>query len=149
MYADNDASIHERYIRQLIADKNSQEDGARKQVYKLKGDPRITPVGRFLRKTSLDELPQFANVLSGCMSLVGPRPPVPYEFAAYEVWHRRRLLASKPGITGFWQVEGRSRVRFDEMVRMDLEYSRAWSLWLDLRILLKTPRAVLSGDGAY
>jgi lipopolysaccharide/colanic/teichoic acid biosynthesis glycosyltransferase len=83
------------------------------------------------------------------MSLVGPRPPIPYELEAYDVWHRRRLLEVKPGITGLWQVSGRSRLRFDDMVRLDLKYAQAWSLWLDLRILLQTPRAVLTGDGAY
>ena len=116
--------------------------------YKLTADPRITPVGRFLRKTSLDELPQFFNVLQGDMSLVGPRPPVPYEFERYDLWHRQRLLAVKPGITGLWQVDGRSRVKFDDMVRLDIRYAGSWSLWLDIKILLQTPRAVLSGDGA-
>jgi lipopolysaccharide/colanic/teichoic acid biosynthesis glycosyltransferase len=105
-------------------------------------------VGGFLRRTSLDEIPQFFSVLAGHMSLVGPRPPIPYEFANYEIWHRRRLLAVKPGITGFWQVEGRSRVKFDEMVRMDIAYARTWSLWMDIKILLRTPSAVVSGNGA-
>ena len=113
-------------------------------VYKLASDKRITPIGRFLRKTSLDELPQFINVLRGEMSLVGPRPPIPYEVAAYQTWHRRRVLEVKPGITGLWQVTGRSRVRFDEMVRLDLRYA-TWSPWLDLKILLRTPRAVIKG----
>ena len=102
-----------------------------------------------MRKTSLDELPQFFNVLLGDMSLVGPRPPIPYEVESYDVWHRRRLLDVKPGITGLWQVTGRSRTTFDDMVPLDLEYATSWSLWLDLKILLKTPRAVLAGDGAY
>jgi lipopolysaccharide/colanic/teichoic acid biosynthesis glycosyltransferase len=83
------------------------------------------------------------------MSLVGPRPPVPYEVEAYDVWHRRRLLEARPGITGLWQVNGRSRTKFDEMVRLDLQYARKQSLWLDLKILLRTPAAVVSGDGAY
>jgi len=87
--------------------------------------------------------------LKGEMSLVGPRPPVPYEYDYYELWHRRRVLEAKPGITGLWQVTGRSRATFDEMVRMDLRYARSWSLWLDIKILLKTPQAVLSGTGAY
>ena len=120
-----------------------------KVVYKLTADPRVTRVGRLLRKTSLDELPQLLNVLLGEMSLVGPRPPIPYELEDYDVWHRRRLLEVKPGITGLWQVNGRSRLRFDDMVRLDLKYAQAWSLGLDLKILLQTPRAVFSGDGAH
>ena len=112
-------------------------------------DPRITPSGRFIRRTSLDELPQFLNILRGEMSLVGPRPPLAYEYEEYDVWHRRRVLEVKPGLTGLWQVSGRSRVRFDDMVRLDLQYARDWSLWLDMRILMETPRAVVFGDGAY
>ena len=115
----------------------------------MTNDPRITRVGRFLRRTSLDELPQFLNVLQGEMSLVGPRPAIPYELAAYQTWHRRRVLEAKPGITGLWQVQGRSRVGFDEMVRLDLRYVRSWSPWLDLKILLQTPKAVMDGTGAY
>ena len=111
-------------------------------------DPRITRVGRFLRRTSLDEVPQFLNVLKGDMSLVGPRPPLRYEVDCYQVWHKTRLLVAKPGITGPWQIAGRSRVRFDDMVRMDLEYAKSRSLWLDVKILLKTPGAVFSGTGA-
>ena len=114
-------------------------------VYKIKNDPRVTPVGRFLRKTSLDELPQFFNVLRGEMSLVGPRPPIPYEVEAYDIWHRRRFLEVKPGITGLWQVEGRSRIKFDEMVRLDLKYAKTWSPWLDIKILLRTPHGCLAG----
>jgi len=106
-------------------------------------------MGRFIRKTSLDELPQFINVLKGNMSLVGPRPPIPYELESYALWHRRRIMEARPGITGEWQVYGRSRTTFDEMVRMDLHYIRNQSLWFDLKILFKTPFAVLSGDGAY
>jgi len=104
----------------------------------------VTSVGRFLRKTSLDEVPQFVNVLLGDMSLVGPRPPIPYEVDAYDIWHRRRLLGVKPGITGLWQVNGRSRTTFDEMVRLDLQYATSWSVWLDLKILLRTPGAVVA-----
>src|SRR6266540_1523508 len=115
-------------------------------VFKIKNDPRVTPIGRFLRKTSLDELPQLFNVLMGDMSLVGPRPPVPYEFVCYKTWHRRRLADIRPGITGLWQVKGRSSVGFDDMVRLDLRYARTWSLWLDFTILLATPRAVMSGN---
>jgi lipopolysaccharide/colanic/teichoic acid biosynthesis glycosyltransferase len=97
----------------------------------------------------MDELPQFINVLKGEMSLVGPRPAISYEFEKYSLWHRRRILEAKPGITGIWQVNGRSRTTFDEMVRMDLQYINKKSVWLDLKILLKTPLVVLSGDGAY
>ncbi len=118
-------------------------------VFKLVGDTRITRVGAFLRKTSLDELPQFINVLRGEMSLVGPRPPIPYEVENYQVWHRRRLLEAKPGITGLWQVSGRSRVTFDEMVRLDLRYARDCSPWMDIKILLRTPLAVVLGEGAH
>jgi lipopolysaccharide/colanic/teichoic acid biosynthesis glycosyltransferase len=145
-----DSKIHEEYVSRFIAGqfKRGVTIGE-KQVFKLEQDPRITRVGAFLRKTSLDELPQFWNVLTGAMSLVGPRPPLEYEFKAYEVWHRRRVLEIKPGITGLWQVEGRSRTQFDDMVRMDLNYACKWSIWLDLKILLRTPAAVLSGDGAH
>jgi exopolysaccharide biosynthesis polyprenyl glycosylphosphotransferase len=150
MYFQSDAKIHRDYVRQLIS---GNEDHQRPEsdggVYKIKDDPRVTPVGRFLRKTSLDELPQFFNVLKGEMSLVGPRPPIPYEVEAYEIWHRRRFLEAKPGITGLWQVEGRSKVKFDEMVRLDLKYAKTWSPWLDIKILLRTPTAVLRGNGAY
>jgi lipopolysaccharide/colanic/teichoic acid biosynthesis glycosyltransferase len=149
MYAQTDDTIHKEYAKKFISNQASTGgDAESQQVYKLKCDPRITKVGGFLRRTSLDEIPQLLNVLSGRMSLVGPRPPLPYEFEAYEAWHMGRL-AVKPGLTGIWQVEGRSRVRFDDMVRMDLRYVKAWSLSLDLRILLRTPRAVLGGDGAY
>ena len=151
MMANNDAEIHKVYVRQLIAGKAERKpsNGNGNGVFKLTQDPRITRVGAFLRRTSLDELPQFFNVLTGEMSLVGPRPPVPYEVEAYDFWHRRRLLEVKPGITGLWQVSGRSRVTFDEMVRLDLRYARTWSPWMDLKILLLTPRAVLLGEGAH
>lgn len=150
MYYKNDPKIHQEYIRRLISGKHDGKgaDG-NGNVYKIKDDPRVTPVGKFLRKTSLDELPQFFNVLKGEMSLVGPRPPIPYEVEAYEVWHRRRFLEAKPGITGLWQVEGRSRTKFDEMVRLDLRYVKTWSPWLDIKILLRTPAAVFKGHGAY
>jgi lipopolysaccharide/colanic/teichoic acid biosynthesis glycosyltransferase len=145
-----DSRIHQEYVSRLIAGKvaGSSADGE-KPVFKIQKDPRITPIGRMLRKTSLDELPQFWNVLTGDMSLVGPRPPVEYEFMAYDGWHRRRVLEIKPGITGLWQVEGRSRTQFDDMVRLDLKYARIWTIWLDLKILLQTPAAVVSGDGAH
>jgi lipopolysaccharide/colanic/teichoic acid biosynthesis glycosyltransferase len=150
MYTNCDAKIHQDYVNQFIAGQVGEADGdGAKQVFKIQQDPRVTAVGRFLRKTSLDELPQFINVLLGEMSLVGPRPPIAYEFRAYDLWHRRRVLEIKPGITGLWQVEGRSRTRFDDMVRLDLKYARGWSLWLDVKILIQTPSAVFSGDGAH
>jgi lipopolysaccharide/colanic/teichoic acid biosynthesis glycosyltransferase len=152
MHFNNDHTIHREYIKRFISAKTDCEASNRDQpqhAYKLTADPRVTRIGRFLRRTSLDELPQLLNVLKGEMSLVGPRPPIRYEFEAYHEWHKYRLVGAKPGITGLWQVEGRSRVKFDEMVRMDLRYARSWSLWLDIKILLQTPRAVLFGDGAY
>lgn len=145
MVAANDPDVHRAYVARLI----SGEAEASSRVFKITNDSRVTPLGRFLRKTSLDELPQLFNVLAGDMSLVGPRPPIPYEVECYQPWHRRRLLEVKPGITGLWQVSGRSKVGFDDMVRMDLQYARNWSIWLDLKILLQTPRVVLMGDGAY
>lgn len=150
MHVNNDHSIHEQYVKSFIAGPAGNEcaTAGRQNVYKLTADPRVTPLGRFLRKFSLDELPQFFNVLAGDMSLVGPRPPLMYEFESYGLWHRQRLTAVKPGITGLWQVEGRSRVTFDEMVRLDIRYARSWSLWLDLKILMQTPGAVISGTGA-
>ena len=150
MYIDNDSSQHKEYVRQLIAGQAVKHptNGTGEGIFKLTNDSRITPVGSFLRRTSLDELPQFINVLRGEMSLVGPRPPVIYEVESYALWHRRRLLEAKPGITGLWQVYGRSRVGFDDMVRLDLRYARNCSPWLDLKILLQTPRAVIEGNGA-
>jgi lipopolysaccharide/colanic/teichoic acid biosynthesis glycosyltransferase len=150
MRTDCDAKIHQKYVEQFIAGQvDGKSDNAEKPVYKIQQDPRVTSVGNFIRKTSLDELPQFWNVLRGDMSLVGPRPSLAYEYRAYELWHRRRVLEIKPGITGLWQVEGRSRTRFDDMVRLDLKYARAWSVWLDLRILAQTPAAVIQGTGAH
>jgi lipopolysaccharide/colanic/teichoic acid biosynthesis glycosyltransferase len=150
MCVNNDATIHREFVKSFIANANggSTQTSEVRSPYKIAADPRVTLIGHFLRKTSLDELPQFLNVLMGDMSLVGPRPPVPYEVECYHVWHRTRLLAAKPGITGLWQVGGRSRVKFDDMVRMDLQYAATWSLWLDIKILLQTPRAVFSANGA-
>ena len=150
MHVNNDAAVHKEYVQQLIAGKAEKQPSAAngQGVYKLTKDSRITRVGAFLRKTSMDELPQFINVLDGDMSLVGPRPPVPYEVDAYDIWHRRRLLEAKPGITGLWQVSGRSRVKFDDMVRLDLHYARTWSPWTDIKILWRTPGAVVLGHGA-
>ncbi len=146
MSANNDPRIHREYVAKLIAggaDAN-QTDG----LYKLTNDPRITKVGRFLRRTSLDELPQFFNVLMNDMSLVGPRPPLPYEYERYQTWHKRRVWEFKPGITGLWQIEGRSRTTFDEMVRLDIRYAKIQSLWLDLKIMWQTPSAMFLGRGA-
>jgi lipopolysaccharide/colanic/teichoic acid biosynthesis glycosyltransferase len=151
MYVNNDASEHKAYVKKLIAGsaQSQPSNGNGNGVYKLTKDSRITRIGSFLRKTSLDELPQFINVLKGEMSLVGPRPAIAYEVEAYDIWHRRRVLEAKPGITGLWQVNGRSRIKFDDMVRLDLRYARTWSPWMDLKILMRTPVAVVFGDGAY
>ena len=150
MYANNNLKIHQEFMKGVISGAyDGKGDGKTKPVYKMTDDPRITRIGRILRRTSLDELPQFINVLKGDMSIVGPRPPLAYEYEEYDLWHRGRVLEVKPGITGLWQVKGRSRVNFDDMVRLDLHYARRWSLWLDFQILAKTPRAVLRGDGAY
>ncbi len=121
---------------------------ARGPIFKMRADPRITSIGRWLRRTSLDELPQLWNVLKGEMSLVGPRPPLPSEVEAYEEWHRKRLKVA-PGMTGLWQVSGRSELPFDEMVLLDIYYIENWSLGMDFQILLRTLPAVLSGRGAY
>jgi lipopolysaccharide/colanic/teichoic acid biosynthesis glycosyltransferase len=151
MYTDNDAQVHKRYVKELIAGqvRTSSSDGGAAGVYKITNDPRVTRVGAFLRRTSMDELPQLWNVLKGEMSLVGPRPAIPYEVEAYQTWHRRRVLEAKPGITGLWQVSGRSRVKFDDMVRLDVRYAIVRSVWLDIKILLLTPKSVVCGDGAY
>ena len=117
-------------------------------VFKSKSDPRVTPFGRLLRRFSLDELPQFWNVLKGDMSLVGPRPPIPEEVASYHRWHRRRL-SMKPGLTCLWQVSGRNNIDFDRWMQLDLQYIDNWSPSLDLKILLRTIPAVLSGKGAF
>lgn len=151
MYVNNDATQHKEYVKKLIAGAAERHplNGNGGGVYKLTNDPRITPIGAFLRKTSLDEIPQFLNVLRGEMSLVGPRPAIAYEVEAYDTWHRRRVLEAKPGITGLWQICGRSKVKFDEMVRLDIRYAKSWTPWLDLQILMRTPRAVVLGDGAH
>ncbi len=151
MYANTDHQIHQEYITHLIqGDLESINQGSKeKPVYKMRSDPRITRVGRLIRKTSIDELPQLFNVLKGEMSLVGPRPPLPYEAEKYQPWHLRRILELKPGITGLWQVGGRSETSFDDMVRLDLRYSRNWSLSLDFKILLKTVKVVFQSTGAY
>ena len=117
-------------------------------IFKIKDDPRITPLGKFLRKFSIDEFPQLLNVFMGCMSLVGPRPPLAKEVNQYELWQRRRL-SMRPGITCLWQVSGRNKISFDQWMKLDLQYLDNWSLWLDFKILVKTIPAVLFGRGAY
>ncbi|MBA3321626.1 MAG: sugar transferase [Pyrinomonadaceae bacterium] len=149
MRAGADDQLHRDYQRKLIAGETETNLGdERRPVYKLRDDPRVTRVGRVLRRLSLDELPQLLNVLRGDMSVVGPRPPIPYEVEAYELWHRKRL-DMKPGLTGLWQVSGRNRLSFDEMVRLDLFYIENWSLLLDLKIILRTLPVMLRGDDAY
>ena len=151
MHVASDQTVHKEYMQSFIAGTNGCEQaaGSRPSVFKLTNDSRVTPVGNFLRRMSLDELPQFFNVLKGEMSLVGPRPAIPYEVECYDIWHKQRLLAVKPGITGLWQVGGRSRTKFSDMVRLDLQYASSWSPWLDIKILLQTPRAVILGEGAH
>ena len=151
MHARSDSQPHREFVKRYIAGSVNPfvTESEGHLPYKITDDPRVTRFGRWLRRTSLDELPQFLNVLRGDMSLVGPRPPIPYEIEVYDIWHRRRLMEVKPGITGLWQVKGRSKVCFDDMVRLDLEYARMWSVRLDLKILIQTPRAVLFGGGAY
>ncbi|HVF48695.1 MAG TPA: exopolysaccharide biosynthesis polyprenyl glycosylphosphotransferase, partial [Pyrinomonadaceae bacterium] len=149
MRADSDDSVHRDFQRKYIEGRPDSNLGdTERPVYKLHSDPRVTRVGRALRRLSLDELPQLLNVLRGDMSIVGPRPPISYEVEAYELWHRKRL-DMKPGLTGLWQVSGRNRLSFEEMVRLDLYYIENWSLLLDLRIILKTLPVMLRGDDAY
>lgn len=145
MHVNTNDNIHRTYVTQLIKGDVDNKQG----IYKIKDDPRVTRVGKILRKFSFDEIPQFFNVLKGEMSLVGPRPPIPYETAEYELWHLRRIMECKPGITGLWQVEGRSKTNFDEMVRMDLNYIEKRSLFLDLKIVFKTPWVLLTARGAF
>ena len=148
MYANADHRLHHEFVSRFIKVSDQVHEPGKSGFFKLTNDPRVTRVGRMLRKTSLDELPQLWNVLRGDMSLVGPRPPLPYELEQYKPWHRRRILEAKPGLTGLWQVAGRSRTTFDEMVRLDLRYARTRSFRNDLKILLATPAAVISGKGA-
>lgn len=142
MHVNNDDSIHREYAKQWIENGEAADDDKGKKVFKIKKDPRLIPIGRFIRKYSVDELPQLINVLRGDMSLIGPRPPIPYEVEVYREWHRRRLEGPQ-GITGLWQVSGRNRLSFDEMVKLDIEYIENWSFALDLKILWRTVGAVL------
>ncbi len=143
MYHGASSAVHENYYRALIQG-TAEATG---NTFKLRNDSRITPVGRVLRRLSLDELPQLLNVLRGEMSLVGPRPPLPYEVAEYGPRELGRL-AVPPGLTGLWQVSGRAILNFHQMIELDLAYVERWSLWLDLEILLRTPLVVLTGRGA-
>ncbi len=149
MYTNCDSTIHEEYVKKLINGHcNDINKGTQKApLYKLTKDPRITVIGKWLRRTSLDEIPQLINVIKGDMSLVGPRPPVPYEVDEYKNWHYRRIMEVKPGITGLWQVSGRNRMTFEEMVKLDIQYAENVSFLLDLKILFKTVKAVLSFEG--
>ena len=150
MRHDIDDTLHREYATNFIGGKELRlrDEASDKKIYKMPNDPRITTVGKILRKTSLDELPQILNVLRGDMSFVGPRPPIAYELTIYKEWHKRRLRA-KPGITGLWQVSGRSSVPFHDMVLLDLYYINRWSLLLDVEIVMKTIPVILSGKGAY
>jgi len=139
-------SMHQDAENRLGALKSSNEMSG--PVFKIANDPRVTPVGRFIRKFSIDELPQLFNVLKGDMSLVGPRPPVYKEVLEYQRWQRRRL-SMRPGITCIWQVSGRNDIGFEEWMELDLQYIDNWSFWLDLKLLFKTIPAVLIGKGAH
>ncbi len=146
MVRDADPSLHEQHIRAFVEGRTNGADESRAK-FKLQNDPRVTRVGRWLRRTSLDELPQLLNVVKGEVSLVGPRPVPTYEVAQYQPWHRERL-ATLPGITGLWQISGRTALPFEDMIRLDIDYVRRQSLWLDLKIIILTIPAVLSGRGA-
>ncbi len=150
MRLQTDDSLHREYATNFITGRQLEFSDARRKerVFKMTTDPRITPIGAILRRTSLDELPQLLNVFVGDMSLVGPRPPMFYELNHYKEWHKKRLKA-KPGLTGLWQVSGRSKVPFDEMVLLDLYYIDHWSLKTDMEILFRTVPVVLFGEGAY
>jgi lipopolysaccharide/colanic/teichoic acid biosynthesis glycosyltransferase len=150
MRHDTDDTLHREYAANFIGGKELRlkDEISERKIYKMPNDPRVTPIGRILRRTSLDELPQIFNVIKGEMSLVGPRPPIAYELSIYKDWHKRRLKA-KPGITGLWQVSGRSSVPFHDMVLLDLYYINRWSLRMDIEILLRTIPVVLLGKGAY
>jgi exopolysaccharide biosynthesis polyprenyl glycosylphosphotransferase len=142
MHVNNDDSIHRAYAKTWIEKGEAHGEDEKGKLFKIKNDPRIIPCGKFLRKYSVDELPQLFNVLRGEMSLIGPRPPIPYEVEVYREWHRRRF-EGPPGITGLWQVSGRNRLSFDEMVKLDIQYLENWSFWQDMKILWRTMGVVL------
>lgn len=148
MHKDCDHGLHKDYMAKLISSGRDDDLKGEAGCFKIEDDPRVTRVGQFLRKSSLDELPQLINVLRGEMSLVGPRPAISYEVDMYERWHMKRLTVT-PGITGLWQVGGRSEKNFKEMVELDIKYIENWSLWLDLEIILKTLWVVFNKQGAW
>ena len=145
MYDGSSNATHKEHVQNLIVN-NVSPKALGKDSLKLKDDPRITPVGKSLRRFGLDEMPQFINVLLGDMSLVGPRPPLAYEYELYSEWHKQRMTVL-PGITGLWQVTAHNQVSFDEMVEIDLDYIRTMSIWLDLKIMALTPWEMLTAKG--
>ncbi len=147
MFDGNSSDIHRKYVRRLIRQGSTDLKGE-SGAFKIENDPRVTRLGRILRRTSIDELPQLLNVLRGEMSLVGPRPPLGYEVELYTPHHLRRLEVL-PGITGLWQVSGRTETTFEEMVDLDIAYVDNWSLWLDAKVLARTVGVVLSRRGAW
>jgi len=147
MYVNTDDGQHRSYVKNLIKIGNPYEiDENGKPLFKISDDGRVTRVGRLIRKYSVDEFPQLLNVLRGEMSLVGPRPPLLHEYKDYRDWHKKRLDGT-PGITGLWQVSGKNRIPFEEMVKLDIHYLKNWSLWLDMKIILRTIPVMLKGDG--
>ncbi len=145
MRLENVPDLHREYVRKLILENSAPQDLGKKTL-KLESDPRITGLGKYLRRFSIDELPQFINVLRGEMSIVGPRPSLPYEFELFKDWHKKRVLVP-PGITGLWQVTARNKVRFDDQVRIDLKYIQNMNLLLDLQIILMTPFEMINSKG--
>ena len=145
MRVQSSPELHRQYVQQLIKD-NTQPRGIGRASLKMSADPRVTGIGKYLRRFGLDELPQFFNVLKGEMSIVGPRPPLPYEYEVYEQWHKQRMTVL-PGITGTWQVLAHNTVAFDEMVKIDVQYVQNLNLWTDLKIMLLTPVEMILGKG--
>ena len=146
MFVEADQDAHREYVTALIKGREAAENGDSADLYKLTGDDRVTRVGHWIRRWSLDELPQLFNVIAGDMSLVGPRPAIPYEVEEYPQWYMRRFDV-KPGMTGLWQVNGRNERTYEEMVRLDIEYAERSSLLLDISILARTPFTVISRRG--
>jgi len=149
MYDSVDDQAHRELMARTINGEDANQGTSDNPIYgKLKDDPRLTRLGGWMRRFSVDEMPQIINVLKGEMSIVGPRPPLPYEVRHYCDWHRTRFHV-RPGITGLWQVSGRNRLHFEEMVRLDIFYIENWSPWLDMKIMFETPRVMLRGDNTY